>query len=171
MFTSETSWCNMSDYPMISPSPTSVVNDFSRGVTRENIVQNEPPSYESLNPSLLNNLNKIGPNQFQYQPQYGAPKNVVSTPILYSIPIMVNPALNQVENYKVWSILNIFFCCWILGCVACFYSVETDNARMRGDIQGAFNASRNARTINIISTVLGGILNVIFVLYYTGMFY
>jgi len=78
--------------------------------------------------------------------------------------------LNSIENYQVWSILNILCCCWILGCVACYFSLETNNHKVRGDVQGALNASRNARTINIISTVLGIILNINLILYYSGVY-
>jgi hypothetical protein len=171
----------MSDYPTISPAPPSAVNDFPppysapasvvndvpSGPITENVIHKSPPSYGFLNPLALNNTNNVGPSTIQPQPQFGG---MESTPNMYGVTTMVHLELDQVDSYQVWSILNILFCCLCLGAIACFYSCETNDAKLRGDIQGALNASRNARTINIICTVLGLILNVILVIYYIGIF-
>jgi hypothetical protein len=151
---------------------TSTVNDFSSDPPQENVVHAPPPSYGFLNPSVLDNTNDVGqkPTQYQPQPQWSSPGTVGSPQTMYSIPTMVNPEINNVENYMVWSVLNILFCCLCLGFVSCYYSMETNNSKVRGDIQGALNASRTARTLNIITTCLGLIINTMYVLYLTGTF-
>ncbi len=147
----------MSDYSTSRVSPPPLVNDFSPNSTRENEL---PPSYTSI----INNSNNIHPKSDQYQFQFGTTRNVIHTQNMSNVSTSFNQELNNIENYKVWSIINIIFCCLCLGCVACFYSVETDDAKLRGDIQGALNASRNARTINIVATILGIIILIIYVL-------
>ncbi len=161
----------MSDYPATDLPLSSVISDSSRGPITENVVYSPAPSYGFVNPSTLDNTNNVNQKPAQYQPQWGAAGNVEHTPNIYVVPPTVaNQELNQVESYTVWSVLNIFFCCWILGCVACAFSLQTNNAKERGDLHGALSASRTARTINIISTVLGVIIYIIYILYYTGTF-
>jgi len=119
----------MSDYPPVYPPVTSTVNDFSRGQPQENVVHAPPPSYELLNPSVLHNANNVGekPTQYQPQPQWSPPGNFGNTQNMYGVPTMVNPDINNIENYMVWSVLNILFCCLCLGFVGCYYSSETNN--------------------------------------------
>jgi hypothetical protein len=162
----------MSDYPPVYPPVTSTFNDFSSGPPQDNVVHAPPPSYGFLNPSVLNNANNIDqkPTQYQPQPQWSPTGTFGNTQNMYGVPtiVNVNPDLNNVENYIVWSVLNILCCCLCLGFVGCYYSLETNNAKVRGDIQGALTASRNARTINIITTCLGLIINTIYILYSIG---
>ena len=149
----------MSDYPPPYPTISPPVNDFVGGVPTDNVVHQPPPSYGFLNPAALENTGTKAP---QYQPQVGGyPGSPSAT---YGVPMMINPELNQIEEYTAWSVINILFCCCCLGLVACYYSVEAGNAKKMGDIQSALNASRTARTINIIATILGPILSVICVL-------
>jgi len=162
----------MSDYPPVYPQSTSAINDFSNDPPKENVVREPPPSYAFLNPSVLDNANNVDskPTQYQPQPQWSPPGTVGSLQNMYRGQMMVNPEINNIENYMAWSILNILFCCLCLGFVGCYYSSETNDSKVRGDIQGALNASRNARTINIITTCLGLFINTIYVLKITGIF-
>jgi hypothetical protein len=80
----------------------------------------------------------------QSQPPWGQPANMGAPGNAFVVSAGFNQELNTIENYQVWSILNIIFCCWILGCVACYFSCETDNHKTRGDLEGALNASRTA---------------------------
>jgi hypothetical protein len=56
-----------------------------------------------------------------YQQASGQPTNVVGPGNIYPGLVELNPELNNIENYQIWSIFNILCCCWILGCVACFF--------------------------------------------------
>jgi hypothetical protein len=101
-------------------------------------------------------------------PPYSDFKSVQSEYLHGTAQIVVD--LNKIDNYQCWSIFNILFCCWFLGCFACYFSCETDKSKEQGDIQQALNASRNARTMNIIATILGIILNALIILYRIGLY-
>ncbi len=147
----------MAKVPTIDDIPISVDDYPSKYPYAENVVEKDPPSYACEYP-LSNNTYNVGQNtiQSQPQPQFVPTGNVVVTTA--HVPKVVNPVLNDINNYQCWSILNILCCCICLGAVACYYSSKTDSALLRGDIQGALNASRNARTFNIIATVIGVII-------------
>jgi hypothetical protein len=160
----------MSDYPPVYPPPPAVVNDFSQGPTAEHVAQQQPPPYGFINPSASTDPSNTDVKPTQYQPPWGQPTNMVSPGNAYPGSVVINPELNSIEDYQVWSILNIICCCWFIGCFACYFSLETNNNKQRGDIQGALNASRTARTINIISTVLGIIIQFNLILLYIGAY-
>lgn len=86
----------------------------------------------------------------------------------YVVPIMVDVNIDQIESYMIWSVLNVFCCCFCFGLLACFYSSETNNAKSRGDLLAALNASRSARTINIVGTILGIIITINYIIYQSG---
>lgn len=114
-----------------------------------------PPTYDdATNPSSKRNENGNDPRWGRANP--------------YVAPIMIDVNINNIESYMGWSILNIFCCCLCFGLLACFYSSETNDAKIRGDILGALNASRKARTINIIATILGIIITINYVVFLTG---
>jgi hypothetical protein len=137
----------------MSNIPTSSVDgDRSKNVDHEE----SPPSYIGLNP-LLNKPN----NPIQPQAEWK-----VNHPDTHCVLRVTDPELNNIQNYQGWSILNILCCCWCLGCVACYYSCKTDSFISKGNIQSALSASRNARTINIIATVLGIIIILINIIYF-----
>jgi hypothetical protein len=114
------------------------------------LYQTSPPYGQNVNP---NNSYSI-PVQYQPQPQMGPMGNISNIPTTY------NPGIQQISNYKVWSIINIIlgFCCglvpMILAIIACYCSLETDTFKLRNDIPGALGASKYARILNIIATVL-----------------
>jgi hypothetical protein len=147
-----------------------VVDNISKSEPTENIVHQEPPRYGFLNPLALNQTNNFGPipNPYPPQPQWAPMGNFRNPSNMYASPLAMNPSLTQIDSYKVWSILNIFFCCLCLGFVACYYSSGTEEAIQRGDIQRALNASKNARTFNIITTIVGIILITFYILMFTG---
>jgi len=110
----------MANIPKSFGAPISVTGDFSTNPYLENVVQKELPSYVFVNP-LSNNPNNVGLSTVQYQPQsqWGTLRNLESTPNMYGVPTMVNPEINNIENYMVWSVLNIFCCYLCLGLLAC----------------------------------------------------
>jgi hypothetical protein len=134
----------MSDGPITSVPSTSAINDYSNPT---------PPSYgQHINLSPLNNPNNIYSTPVQYQPQpVGNVPNIRTT---------YNPQIQQISVYKGWSTINIIlgFCCgiipMILGIIACYCSMETDTYKLREDYPGALGASKYARLLNIIATVL-----------------
>jgi len=48
-------------------------------------------------------------------------------------------------NYLVFAILTTIFCCQILGIVSIVYAAQVNSRWNSGDIQGAMDASRNAK--------------------------
>lgn len=59
------------------------------------------------------------------------------------------------SSYLVWSILATVFCCLIPGIIAIVYSSKVESRYIRGDYQGARNASENAQLWIIASIVFG----------------
>ena len=48
-------------------------------------------------------------------------------------------------NYLVFAILTTIFCCQILGIVSIVFAAQVNSRWNSGDIQGALDASRNAK--------------------------
>ncbi len=48
-------------------------------------------------------------------------------------------------NYLVFAILTTIFCCQILGIVSIVYAAQVNSKWTAGDIQGAMDASKNAK--------------------------
>jgi hypothetical protein len=82
-------------------------------------------------------------------------RNINPTSVLIDPQPIIIQSRDQIKSYTYWSILNIFCCCLCLGCLACYYSNQTKDLKRMDDIQGAFNASKKARIINIIATIIG----------------
>ncbi len=61
----------------------------------------------------------------------------------------------QVRNYLIPSILVTIFCCLPLGIVAIVFAAQVNGKVAAGDIAGAQSASRTARTLVIVSVVIG----------------
>ncbi|KAM3921166.1 dispanin subfamily A member 2b-like [Leptodactylus fuscus] len=70
------------------------------------------------------------------------------------------------KDYLVWSILNLICCCLPLGIVALIYSIKTRDATHQNDTFSAGKHSRTAFKLNISATVIGIILNIIFMIIY-----
>ena len=61
----------------------------------------------------------------------------------------------RVPNYLIPSILVTIFCCLPLGIAAIVFAAQVNGKVAAGDIAGAQSASRTARTLVIISVVIG----------------
>ncbi|WP_303328178.1 CD225/dispanin family protein [uncultured Muribaculum sp.] len=68
------------------------------------------------------------------------------------------PAARQEQpsppNYIVWSVISILLCCQVTGAIALIYSILVEYRYSNGNIDGAWSASRSAKTWNIVSIVL-----------------
>jgi len=135
-----------------SSPPTSIVYDLSKNPNKENVIYQEPSTAgSSLNDT--NNSNKI-----QYQSQMESRNNAASTEPFVNLQLSQTSSIGKIETYKDWSILNIIFCSLCVGCVACWYSTETERFKKEGNLRDALKASERARTMNIVATLVGIIL-------------
>jgi hypothetical protein len=66
------------------------------------------------------------------------------------------------SNYLVWAIITIFLC-WPFAIPAIVFAAQVNSKFNAGDFQGAEDSSRKARTFALISTILGGIIIVIYI--------
>ena len=78
------------------------------------------------------------------------------------------PAGAPPSNYLVPAILVTLFCCLPAGVVAIINATQVNSKYAAGDIQGAMNASKNAKTwtmiaagVGVVFIVIGIIINVI----------
>jgi hypothetical protein len=140
-------------------APAVVFNNLSEDQITKAVVYQEPPSYESS----LNNTNTS--NTIQYQSQIGSRNNAASTQPFINPQFSQTSSIDNIKTYKTWSILNILFCCWFVGCIACWYSTETEKLKKHRDIRSALEASKQARNFNIIGTTLGLIIILLYVIY------
>lgn len=79
----------------------------------------------------------------------------------YAQPQMQGPA---VESYLVPSILVTVLCCLPFGIPAIIYAAQVQEKLQRGDIAGAQQSSKNAKTwciVAVVAPLVGGILYVI----------
>jgi hypothetical protein len=132
------------------PPSISVVDDLSKNPNNQNVVYKES---SAAGPSLknINTSNKI-----HIQPQMVSRNNAAPTQLFSNPQLSQNSSIDNISTYTAWSILNIMFCCLCVGCLACWYSTETERLKTEGNIQAALKASRKTRNWNIIGT-LGGI--------------
>ena len=138
----------MAENPINSPPMVKKLSDEAKV---EVVIQQEPPPYETLN---LNNTNLI-PTQHEPSQKQSENRACLTT---------TNVDLDDIDNYQGWSIFNIC-CCWcVIGCVACYFTRQTDKFIKRGDRQGALNASRYARNFNRIATIFGIIGLIIYII-------
>ncbi len=144
-----------------SPS-TPVIYNISKDKITENIIHKNEPRYGIS----LNNTNTTG--SVYYQPKFGLKNNHVfpQQPVI-NVRSAKTTSVYQIKSYTVWSIVNILCCCLCFGCIACYYSNETEDFKLSGNIQRALNASKKARIFNIISTVFGIITIIILIIIIT----
>lgn len=74
-----------------------------------------------------------------------------------------------VPNHLVWAILTTLFCCLPLGIVSIVYAAQVDGKRAAGDLTGAWEASRKAKTWAIWSAVSGPILIAAWIMLFGGL--
>jgi len=67
-------------------------------------------------------------------------------------------------NYLVFAILTTIFCCQILGIVSIVFAAQVNSKWHSGDIQGAIDASKNAKLWAWIAFGSGLIIAVVFTL-------
>ena len=67
-------------------------------------------------------------------------------------------------NYLVFAILTTIFCCQILGIVSIVFAAQVNSRWNSGDIQGALDASKNAKLWAWIAFGSGLIIALVFTL-------
>ncbi|CAF4084108.1 unnamed protein product [Adineta steineri] len=110
---------------------------------------------ESSQRQLVSTISKNTHDSNQEQPQ----RQLIST----------NNNHDEIESYMCWPIFSILFCGVGLGCIACCFSLKVGHLFKQGDTQGALRASKDARTMNILATLFGIIIIIIYILYLTGV--
>jgi hypothetical protein len=89
-------------------------------------------------------------------PAYGAPPPAYGTvPGYGGYGYGQAPSGPKPSNYLVQSILTTLFCCLPVGIVSIVFAAQVDSKWNAGDVQGAHNASRQARTWAWVSFGLG----------------
>ena len=63
--------------------------------------------------------------------------------------------LASVPNYLIQSILVTIFCCLPAGVVSIVYAAQVNSKLAMGDMQGAMQASKNAKTWAMVSAGIG----------------
>ena len=74
-----------------------------------------------------------------------------------------------VPNNLVWAILTTLFCRLPLGIVSIVFASKVDGLRAAGDIAGAWEASRKAKTWAIWSALSGPVLILIWFMFFGGL--
>jgi t-SNARE complex subunit (syntaxin) len=69
----------------------------------------------------------------------------------------------NVPNYLVQAILCTLFCCLPAGIVAIVYAAQVNSKLAVGDVRGAMESSRNAKTWSWVSFGVGAAVIVIYV--------
>jgi hypothetical protein len=91
---------------------------------------------------------QYGQPQYGAQPQYGQP---------YGQPVGSPP-----PNYLVPAILATIFCCLPLGIASIVFAAQVNGKFASGDVAGAQESSRKAKTFAIWSAVIGLVVGVIY---------
>ena len=89
------------------------------------------------------------PGQWQPLAQYGGP---------------------PIPNYLVWSILTTIFCCQPFGIVSIVFAAQVSSKQAAGDIAGALDASKKAKTWAIAAAATGGGLVLLYLIFMGAMF-
>lgn len=87
-----------------------------------------------------------------------------AAPAPLSVPGVVQPPLQPVENYLVFAILATVLCCLPTGIVAIIYAAQVNSKLQIGDLAGAKAASDNAKMWCWISFGLGLAVTVVSVM-------
>lgn len=72
-------------------------------------------------------------------------------------------------NYLVWAILSTIFCCLPLGIVSIVFAAQVNSKWQMGDIDGAMNSSKNAKTWAWVTFGVGLIVFIVYMaLFFLG---
>lgn len=63
----------------------------------------------------------------------------------------------DVPDYLIWNVLSTLFCCMPIGVAGIIFSIQTNSAKARGDVEGAARHSSTAKTLLIVGLVCGGL--------------
>lgn len=74
------------------------------------------------------------------------------------------PAGGPPPNYLVPAILVTLFCCLPGGIVSIIFATQVNSKYAAGDVQGAMNASKNAKMWTMISAGIGLVIIVIYII-------
>ncbi len=85
--------------------------------------------------------------QPQYPPAYPAPQYYKTTPPYGAVP--------RVPSYMGWAIATLILCFWPTGIVAVVYASQVGNKLALGDITGAQQSSRKAKTWSWVTFGIG----------------
>ena len=77
------------------------------------------------------------------QPQYGQP---------YGAPYC-QPGGTPPQNYLVWAILTLIFCCWPLSIASIVFAAQVNGKYAAGDLTGAQESSRKAKQFALWSAI------------------
>jgi len=86
------------------------------------------------------------------QPQYGQPQ--------YGQPVGAPP-----PNYLVWAILSTLFCCLPLGIVSIVFAAQVNSKHAAGDVAGALEASKKAKSFAFWSAGIGVAVLVVYIIF------
>lgn len=92
---------------------------------------NEPPNYGTPPPP---------PGGYGGQPAYGGA-----------------PQGQPPSNNLVWAILSTLFCCLPLGVVSIVFAAQVNGKWAAGDVAGAQESARKAKTFALWSTIIGAV--------------
>ena len=74
------------------------------------------------------------------------------------------PAGGPPPNYLVPAILVTLFCCLPAGIVSIIFATQVNSKFASGDVQGAMNASKNAKLWTMVGAGLGLVVIVIYII-------
>ena len=92
-------------------------------------------------------------------------------------PVQNAPGVPQrpavtIENYLVPSIIVTILCCWPAGIPAIIYASQVNTKLSQGDIAGAQQSSKNAKTwciVSVIAPLVGIVLYIIVIAIFGGI--
>lgn len=99
-------------------------------------------------------------------PQAQPPQAYPPTPPIAQAYAQVPPPVANIPNYLVQAILVTFFCCLPLGIVSIIFAAQVNSKLAAGDVQGAMEASRQAKLFAWIAFGLGAVFVVIYGLFF-----
>lgn len=74
-------------------------------------------------------------------------------------------------NHLVWAIVSTLFCCLPLGIASIVFAAQVNSKWAAGDVNGAMEASKKARSFALWATIVGVVLVVLYVvLLVAGLF-